>query len=148
MSRKPFCYRNIGCWGDNAAKIAEYHHHNGIGVFSEQIAFRFDGEAIVPVKNIDAIRLSDLKHYEAQRNKIVENTLSFLHSKPCNNILLYGDRGTGKSSTVKALLNEYYGMGLRIVQVEKEKSQQFIQVDWDAGRQSPQIYYFYWWFDF
>ena len=117
---EPFCYRNIGCWGDNAAKIAEYHHHNGIGVFSEQIAFRFDGEAIVPVKNIDAIRLSDLKHYEAQRNKIVENTLSFLHSKPCNNILLYGDRGTGKSSTVKALLNEYYGMGLRIVQVEKK----------------------------
>lgn len=117
---EPFHYKNAGCWGDNAASIAEYHRHNGVGVFSQQIAFRFDGEQVLPVKGIDPIRLSDLKHYEAQRNKIVENTLSFLHGKPCNNILLYGDRGTGKSSTVKALLNEYYGDGLRMVQVEKK----------------------------
>lgn len=117
---EPYHYKSIGCWGDSAARIAEYHRHNGTGVFSEQIAFVFDGANILPVKNIDSIRLSDLKHYEVQRNKIVENTLSFLHGKPCNNILLYGDRGTGKSSTVKALLNEYYGIGLRIVQVEKK----------------------------
>ena len=117
---EPYLYSNVGCWGDNAAKIAEYHRHNGTGVFSEEIAFIFDDGRLVPVKNMDSVRLSDLKHYEVQRNKIVENTLSFLHGKPCNNVLLYGDRGTGKSSTVKALLNEYYGLGLRMVQIEKK----------------------------
>ncbi len=116
---KPYLYRDNGSWGDSLDELAEYYRHNGVGVFSEEIAFRFDGERLLPVKSVDPIRLSDLKHYEVQRNKIVENTLSFLHGKPCNNILLYGDRGTGKSSTVKALLNEYYGDGLRIVQIEK-----------------------------
>ena len=116
----PYFYRDTGSWGGNIGDIAGYYRHNGVGVFSEEIAFRFDGRQLLPVKSIDPIRLSDLKHYEAQRNKIVENTLSFLHGKPCNNILLYGDRGTGKSSTVKALLNEYYGDGLRIVQIEKK----------------------------
>lgn len=117
---RPYLYRDKGSWGGNIADIAGYYRHNGVGVFSEEIAFRFDGVRLLPVKSIDPIRLSDLKHYEAQRSKIVENTLSFLHGKPCNNILLYGDRGTGKSSTVKALLNAYYGDGLRIVQVEKK----------------------------
>ena len=116
----PYLYRDNGSWGGGIEELAEYYRHNGVGVFSEEIAFRFDGSRLLPVKSIDPIRLSDLKHYEAQRNKIVENTLSFLHGKPCNNILLYGDRGTGKSSTVKALLNEYYGDGLRIVQIEKK----------------------------
>ena len=116
----PYLYRDNGSWGGSIEELAEYYRHNGVGVFSEEIAFRFDGSRLLPVKSIDPIRLSDLKHYEAQRNKIVENTLSFLHGKPCNNILLYGDRGTGKSSTVKALLNEYYGDGLRIVQIEKK----------------------------
>ena len=115
-----YYYHYTGCWGDHIAKIAEYHRHNGTGIYSEEIAFIFDGEQLLPVKNVDSICLNDLKHYEAQRNKIVENTLSFLHGKPCNNVLLYGDRGTGKSSTVKALLNEYYGLGLRIVQIEKK----------------------------
>lgn len=107
-------------WGDRIDEIIQSYRQNGTGVFSEEIAFLFDGEKLSPVKNVDPIRLSDLKHYEAQRNKIVENTLSFLQNKPCNNILLYGDRGTGKSSTVKALLNEFHGNGLRIVQIEKK----------------------------
>ena len=113
-------YPQEGCWGDRIAELAAYYHQNGTGIFSEEVAFFFDGTALLSVKNMDTIRLSDLKHYEVQRNKIIENTLSFLHGKPCNNILLYGDRGTGKSSTVKALLNEYHSEGLRIVQIEKK----------------------------
>ncbi len=107
-------------WGDQIDRIAACYRKNGTGIFSEEVAFRFDGNRILPVKHRDPIRLENLKLYEAQRNKILENTLSFLHAKPCNNILLYGDRGTGKSSTVKALLNAYHPDGLRIVQIEKQ----------------------------
>ena len=71
-----------------------------------------------PIEKPDAIRLSDLKKYESQRKQIVDNTRAFIAGHPADNALLYGDRGTGKSSTVKALLNEY--ANLRIVQVDKK----------------------------
>ena len=61
-----------------------------------------------------------MKHYEREQKIVIDNTLGFLKNKPYNNVLLYGDRGTGKSSTVKAIVNEYYNKGLRVIQVYKD----------------------------
>jgi uncharacterized protein len=63
--------------------------------------------------------LQDLVSYDLERSEVINNTLQFLKGFPANNILLYGDRGTGKSSTVKAILNEYYNQGLRLIEVSK-----------------------------
>lgn len=99
---------------------AEYFIHfvkaHGSGMFAKYKAFSFDGE-LRPIEDTDKIRLSDLKNYEAQRRQVVDNTLCFLRGKPAQNVLLYGERGTGKSSTVKAILNEY--PDLRMVEVSK-----------------------------
>lgn len=117
------------CWADCAKELAKYHHHWGSGVFSQHRAFvwrrngrdgcsgdgYFDG-----VKSPDPITFSNLISYELERESVIENTLRFLKGYPANNILLYGDRGTGKSSTVKALVNEYYSEGLRIIEVPKQ----------------------------
>lgn len=94
-----------------------YSSENGSGIFAQYKAFTFNNGEIKPVKRCDPVRLSDLKRYEVQKKQIVENTLCFINNKPANNVLLYGDRGTGKSSTIKALLNEY--PSLRIVQLDK-----------------------------
>ena len=75
---------------------------------------------MVPVEHPDPIRLSNLKGYEYQRKIAIDNTRAFLDGFEANNMLLYGDRGTGKSSTVKALLNEYSGEGLRMIEIPKE----------------------------
>ena len=102
------------------AYTAEYFIHyvkvHGNGIFAKYKAFTFDGE-LRPIENTDRIRLTDLKNYEAQRQQVVDNTLCFLRGKPAQNVLLYGERGTGKSSTVKAILNEYEE--LRMVEVSK-----------------------------
>lgn len=90
---------------------------NGSGAFAQYKAFSFNSGELKAVKHGDPVRLSDLKKYELQKKQIVENTLCFINNKPANNVLLYGDRGTGKSSTIKALLNEY--TSLRMVQLDK-----------------------------
>ncbi|HEX7027460.1 MAG TPA: ATP-binding protein [Gammaproteobacteria bacterium] len=73
-----------------------------------------------PVKHIDPIRLQQLIGIENQKKRVVDNTQRFLAGKPANNALLWGSRGTGKSSLVKALLNEYKDRGLRLIQVDKD----------------------------
>jgi predicted AAA+ superfamily ATPase len=77
-------------------------------------------EYLRPVSNIDPIRLQDLLGIEQQKQQLVRNTLRFLAGQPANNALLWGARGTGKSSLIKALLNEYQDCGLRMVEVDKE----------------------------
>lgn len=89
---------------------------HGYGMFAKYKAFSFDGE-LHPIEEIDKTRLCELKRYEVQRNQVVENTLCFLNGKPAQNVLLYGDRGTGKSATVKAILNEFDN--LRMVEIPK-----------------------------
>jgi len=102
-------------------EIIEYYKTNGVGLFAKYKAFKFNScNEIEPVYNPDNVRLKDLKRYEREQNIVIENTIGFLRGKPSNNVLLYGDRGTGKSSTVKAILNEYYKEGLRVIQVYKE----------------------------
>ena len=106
-------------WKNSAQNLVEFHRQNGYGIFAEYCAFSWRNGDFVPIASIDTIRLTDLKNYERQREQVIENTLAFLHGYPANNILLYGDRGTGKSSTIHAILNEYKCRGLRIVEISK-----------------------------
>lgn len=94
----------------------DYIRTNGSGIFAEYKAFTYDGE-LRPVEEPDRIKLSDLKNYEAQRKQVIDNTICFLAGEPAQNVLLYGDRGTGKSSTVKAIMNE--SRHLRMVEISK-----------------------------
>jgi len=81
---------------------------------------RSSGHGVLePVRHVAAIRLADLKEIEVQKEKIQRNTLQFVQGHPANNVLLTGARGTGKSSLIKACLNEYAGMGLRLIEVDK-----------------------------
>ena len=93
---------------------------NGYGIFARAHVFSVsEAGTLVPVKNPDPQRLSALYGYEAERRDILLNTKALLAGRPANNVLLYGDAGTGKSSTVKAIANEFAPEGLRLIQVEK-----------------------------
>ena len=102
-------------------EIIEKYNKNGYGIFACYNAFKLDknGE-IKEIEYVDEITFADLKNYEYQQGVIKQNTLAFLNDKTANNILLYGDRGCGKSSTVKALINEFNDYNLKIIQVFKE----------------------------
>jgi hypothetical protein len=106
-------------WGEQIEDLKKYHIENGYGIYSKYIAFSWRNKEFSPITSLDPIRLSDLKKYEIQREKVVHNTLSFLDGYPANNVLLYGDRGTGKSSTIHAILNEYCCRGLRMIEISK-----------------------------
>lgn len=93
----------------------------GIGIYSKHRMFIVRDEAVTPVKTPDPVRLSDLKGYESQRKIVVDNTKALLNGKIASNILLYGDAGTGKSSTVKAVVNEFCHSGLRLIEVPKKQ---------------------------
>ncbi len=94
----------------------------GYGIYAENRMFYIDSaERIVPVRNADPICFSDLVGYERERHIIADNTKALLLGKPAANILLTGDAGTGKSSTVKAMVNELYSLGLRIIEVRKDQ---------------------------
>ncbi|MCH4239076.1 MAG: ATP-binding protein [Oscillospiraceae bacterium] len=101
-------------------RMAEYYRKNGCGMYARYRAFIWRDKKILPVAHPDPQKMSDLKGYEVQRGLAVDNTVAFLRNLPANNCLLYGDRGTGKSSTVKALLNEYSTEGLRVIEMPKE----------------------------
>ncbi len=75
--------------------------------------------SLEPVRQVGAMRLSDLKEIDPQKDKIQRNTLQFVEGKPANNVLLTGARGTGKSSLIKACLNEYSARGLRLIEIDK-----------------------------
>ena len=106
-------------WDKQLDELINYHRENGYGIYAKNIAFTWRDEEITPVNSIDPIRLTDLKNYELQRYKVIDNTESFIAGHPANNVLLYGDRGTGKSSTVHAILNEYWQKGLRMIEIPK-----------------------------
>ena len=84
-------------------------------------AFIWDGaeRELLPMHSTDPVRLTDLKRYEEEKQAVVDNTRAFLEGLPAQNVLLYGDRGTGKSSTVHAVINEFAKDGLRLIEVKK-----------------------------
>lgn len=106
-------------WENQVNELAAFHKENGYGMFAKYIAFTWRNHNLIPIASTDSIKLSDLKNYEIPRQKVVDNTESFVNGYPANNVLLYGDRGTGKSSTVHAVLNEYAKSGLRMIEISK-----------------------------
>lgn len=93
----------------------------GYGKFAKNAMFMLRKGEITPVKHPDPQRLSDLYGYKMERQAVINNTLALLKGKPAQNVLLYGDAGTGKSSTVKAVVNEFADKGLRLIEITKEQ---------------------------
>lgn len=108
-------------------QLEEFYLANGFGLFAEFGAFRWD-RVLIGIRHPDPIRLSNLKSYEYERGLVAANTRDFVEKRGGGNLLLYGDRGTGKSSTIKALANEYRDQGLRIVEVTKDSIPQFPEI--------------------
>lgn len=94
---------------------------HGYGIFAKYYMFIIKNGTVTPVKNPDNIKLSNLIGYHAERQAVIDNTLALIAGKPAGNVLLYGDAGTGKSSTVKAIANEYKDKGLRIIEISKKQ---------------------------
>jgi predicted AAA+ superfamily ATPase len=111
-------------WAPLAHELAAYFAAEGVGLFGRYRAFRWMRDAggghLEGVAAPDPVRLADLVDYELERQPVLENTRQFVAGAPANNVLLYGDRGTGKSSTIKALANEYAAAGLRLIEVAKD----------------------------
>ena len=102
----------------DGAALASFYRAQGYGFFAQATAFAVqDDGSVRPIVHPDPIRLRDLPGYERQKQQILQNTRAFLDGREANNILLYGDKGTGKSSTVKAVVNEYAERGLRIIEM-------------------------------
>ncbi|MDD4160242.1 MAG: ATP-binding protein, partial [Synergistaceae bacterium] len=103
--------------------LLEFHRKYGSGQYALNKAFRWDGKIgeIIPVTHTEEISLEGLVGYEEQKKMLADNTAAFLEGRPANNVLLYGESGTGKSSTVKALLNRFSPNGLRMVEVYKHQ---------------------------
>ena len=93
----------------------------GYGMYARNHIFIIKDGKIKPVSYPDTTRLSQLSGYEMERQTVIDNTLALLKGKPANNVLLYGDCGTGKSSTVKAIANEYKDKGLRLIEIKKKQ---------------------------
>jgi predicted AAA+ superfamily ATPase len=94
---------------------------SGYGMFAAHTMFSIVNAEIVPVRCPDPVRLTDLKGYERERKAVIDNTRALLCGKPAANALLYGDAGTGKSSTIKAVVNEYAAEGLRLIEIRKSQ---------------------------
>lgn len=105
--------------------VTDHYRQYGVGLIGLNKAFRIksgpDGVRLLPIYNTDKVMLSDLIGYEEQKTLLRGNTEAFLAGQPANNALLYGDAGTGKSSSVKALINEYYDQGLRMIEIYKHQ---------------------------
>ena len=93
----------------------------GYGIYSKNHVFIIKDGVITAVEHPDKIRLSQLYDYEQERSEVIANTKALLSGKPANNVLLYGDCGTGKSSTVKAIANEFAKDGLRLIELKKKQ---------------------------
>jgi uncharacterized protein len=107
-------------WGRCAGLLADHFSRHGAGSFGRHGAFRWDEDGLRAVDEPDPVRLADLVGYERVREPLLTNTERFLAGLPAHHALLYGMPGTGKSSTVKAVMNEYADRGLRLVEVAKE----------------------------
>jgi len=106
--------------------ITSFYKKYGVGKYGLNRAFQLShdekSDFIIPITSLDDVTLDDLVGYELQKEKLLHNTKSFLAGKKANNVLLYGDAGTGKSTSIKALLNQFYPQGLRMIEVYKHET--------------------------
>lgn len=106
--------------------VTGFYKDFGVGMFGLNKAFRIlsgdDGTVtFCPINNMDMVMLDDLIGYEIQKKKLVDNTRAFVSGRKANNVLLFGDSGTGKSTSIKAIVNEFYGQGLRMIEIYKHQ---------------------------
>ena len=112
--------------------MVSFYKEFGVGKLGLHKAFRVahvgDDVQIEPITNIAHVKLEDLVGYEIPKKKLIDNTEAFVEGRSANNCLLFGDAGTGKSSSIKAILNRYYDRGLRIIEVYKHQFQDLNEV--------------------
>ena len=106
--------------------VTEFYKNVGVGLFGLNKAFRISEKRdndfdFLSVSNMEKVMLCDLVGYHRQKEMLMENTESFLNGKKANNVLLYGDSGTGKSTSINAIVNEYYSQGLRMIEIYKHQ---------------------------
>ena len=105
--------------------VTDFYKAYGVGMFGLNKAFRViggdNGVTFTPINTMDKVMLDDLIGYEIQKKKLVENTEAFVQGRKANNALLFGDSGTGKSTSIKAIVNEYYDQGLRMIEIYKHQ---------------------------
>ncbi len=106
--------------------VTDFYARYGVGKFGLNKAFRVveeneEGDLLIPITNCSEVVLDDLVGYEEQKRQLVANTEAFVQGRKANNVLLYGDAGTGKSTSIKAILNQYYDQGLRMIEVYKHQ---------------------------
>ncbi len=112
--------------------VTGFYKKYGVGKFGLNKAFRIsndpDLELLEPISHTSDARLEDLIGYDMQKKALMQNTEAFLQGKNANNVLLYGDAGTGKSMSIKAILNRYYGDGLRMIEIYKHQFKELPRV--------------------
>lgn len=106
--------------------VADFYKAYGVGMFGLNKAFRIeehlDGDfSFRAINNMDTVTLDDLIGYEIQKKKLTDNTEAFVRGQKANNVLLFGDSGTGKSTSIKAIVNQYYDDGLRMIEIYKHQ---------------------------
>lgn len=106
--------------------VTGFYRDFGVGMFGLNKAFRIDetpqnGITFRPINNMDTVMLDDLVGYELQKKKLTDNTEAFVQGRKANNVLLFGDSGTGKSTSIKAIVNQYYKDGLRMIEIYKHQ---------------------------
>ncbi len=105
--------------------VTGFYRDYGVGMFGLNKAFRLAGTdetlRFQPINNMDTVMLDDLVGYELQKQQLVENTEAFVSGRKANNVLLFGDSGTGKSTSIKAIVNQFYGQGLRMIEIYKHQ---------------------------
>ncbi|HJC31583.1 MAG TPA: ATP-binding protein [Candidatus Anaerobutyricum faecale] len=112
--------------------VVNFYKEYGVGMFGLNKAFRIEERdempELIPINNLDKVVLDDLTGYEIQKKKLVDNTEAFVCGRAANNCLLFGDAGTGKSTSIKAILNEYYDRGLRMIEIYKHQFKYLSQI--------------------
>lgn len=116
-----FTSEEVDLVGEYEKRLKDLHKY-GYGIFSSSAMFRVsDDGKIERILSADKTEIQNFVGYESERDKVVENTIAFLEGRPALNVLLCGDAGTGKSSTVKAVVNEFFERGLRLIELRKDQ---------------------------
>lgn len=133
----PFAFAADQPWPHQIDALAHHYQGHGAGILAQYHVFTWQGQALRGVAQPDPVRLDALAAYDHPRQQLLQNTLALLRGYPALNVLLYGSRGSGKSSLVKALVNEYRSQGLRLVEVPKPALHALPQIV-DRLRAAPQ----------